>query len=72
MSQAFVRESDDNGLLHQIKPTIPSLVNYLKAENNFQPVFVKQINKVDGIEIISMSNGMSYFINHDNNWEMYL
>ena len=32
MSQAFVKERDDNVLLHQIKPTIPSLVNYIKIE----------------------------------------
>ena len=72
MSQAFVKESDDNGLLHQIEPTIPALVNYIKAENNYTTVFVKQITKVNGIEVIVMSNGLSYFINQDNNWEMCL
>ncbi|CAN5256844.1 hypothetical protein BH11BAC5_BH11BAC5_20430 [soil metagenome] len=72
MSQAFVKENDDNGLLHQVKPTIPALVNYIKAENNFNPVFVKQINKIAGVEVITISTGFSYFINKDNNWEMCL
>ena len=72
MSQAFVKESDDNGLLHQIKPTIPALVNYIRAENNYTPVFVKQINKVNGISVVMMSTGISYFINEDDNWEMCL
>lgn len=72
MSQAFVRESDDNGLLHQVKPTIPALVNYVKSENNRMPVFVKQITKVKGIEVILLSNGFSYLINDANNWEICL
>ena len=72
MSQAFVKESDDNGLLHHVKPTIPALVNYIKAENASTAVFVKQISKVDGTDVLDMSNGMSYFINENNNWEMCL
>ncbi|HOZ77264.1 MAG TPA: hypothetical protein PLY34_04670 [Ferruginibacter sp.] len=72
MSQAFVKESDENGLLHHVTPTIPALVNYIKAENNGNPVFVKKINNEDGRELIYMSNGFIYFINPDNQWEMYL
>ena len=72
MSQVFVKERDDNVLLHQIKPTIPSLVNYIKTENNYTLVFVKQINKVNGEDVVEMSNGLSYFINNENNWEMSL
>ncbi|HSN62513.1 MAG TPA: hypothetical protein VLR49_16365 [Ferruginibacter sp.] len=72
MSQAFVRENDENGLLHEIKPTIPALVNYIKAENTYTPVFVRQINKVKGISVVMMSTGISYFINEDDNWEMCL
>ena len=72
MSQAFVKERDDNELLHQIKPTIQALVNYINADNNYTLVFVKKINKVAGIEVIVMSNGLSYLINSDNNWEMCL
>ena len=68
MSQAFVKESDDNGLLHQIEPTIPALVNYIKAENNYTTVFVKQITKVNGIEVIVMSNGLSYSKDKEGKW----
>ena len=72
MSQAFIKESDDNGMLHQIKPTIPSLIKYINAENNYTAVFVKQINNINGLKVIIMSNGFSYFINKDKNWEITL
>ena len=72
MSQAFVKESDDNGMLHQIKPTIPSLIRYINAENKYTAVFVKQIDDINGVKVINMSNGFSYFINNDNNWEISL
>ena len=72
MSQAFVKESDDNGMLHQIKPTIPSLIRYINAENSYSAVFVKQINNINGLKVFNMSNGFSYFINKDNNWEITL
>ena len=72
MSQAFVKENDDNGMLHQIKPTIPSLNKYINEENSYTPLFVKQIKNINGLEVITMSNGFSYFINKDNNWEITL
>lgn len=72
MSQAFVKKSDDNGMLHQVKPNIPSLIKYINAENCYTAVFVKQINNINGLEVIIMSNGFSYFINKDNNWEITL
>jgi len=72
MSQAFVKETDNSRLLDQIKPTIPALVNYIKSENSYTPVFVKQINKIMGTDVVDMSNGLSYFINSDNIWEMSL
>lgn len=72
MSQAFIKENDDNGMLHQIKPTIPSLIRYINAENSYTAVFVKQINNINGLKVIIMSNGFSYFINKDNNWEITL
>ena len=72
MSQAFVKENDDNGLLHQIDPTLPSLLKYLQVENNGQKIAVKNIEKKNGIDILIMTNGFSYFINRDNNWELLL
>ena len=44
----------------------------VKIENNYTLVFVKQINKVNGEDVVEMSNGLSYFINNENNWEMSL
>lgn len=72
MSQAFVKENDDNGMLNQIKPTIPSLIKYINEENNYTAVFVKQIKNINGLEVITMSNYFSYFINKDNNWKITL
>jgi len=72
MSQAFVKENDDNGLLHQINPTIPALINYIKAENNNSSMYVDKIVKIDGMDIVYVSNGFQYFVNADNGWEMYL
>jgi hypothetical protein len=70
MSQAFVKENDDNGLLHQIEPTLPALIKYLQAESNGQRVFVVKQEKKNGVGVWEMSNRFSYFINKDNNWEM--
>ena len=67
-----MKENDDNGLLHQIDPTLPSLLKYLQVENNGQKIAVKNIEKKNGIDILIMTNGFSYFINRDNNWEMLL
>lgn len=72
MSQAFVKENDDNGLLHQIDPTLPALLKYLQVENNGQRIFLKQMEKKKGLDTWLMSNGFSYFINKDNNWEIIL
>jgi hypothetical protein len=72
MSQAFVKENDDNGMLHQIPPTLPALLKYLQIENNGQRVFVVKEEKKNGVDILEMSNGFSYFINKDNNWEMII
>jgi hypothetical protein len=70
MSQAFVKENDDNGLLHQIEPTVPALIKYLQAENNSRLVTVVRQEIKAEVNIWKMSNGFSYFINKDNNWEM--
>ena len=72
MSQAFVKENDDNGLLHQVDATLPALLKYLKVENNGRDIFVKAEEERNGKRIFSMSNGFSYFINADNSWEMML
>ena len=72
MSQAFVKEDDDNGMLHQIPPTLPALLKYLQRENNGRPVFLKHTENKNGAEVQVMSNGFSYYINNEGNWEMVL
>jgi hypothetical protein len=66
-----MREGDDQWL-HEISPTMNSLVVYLTKENNGIPVFEKR-NYFDvktGKTISEMSNGMSYFVNDQGQWSM--
>lgn len=72
MSQAFVRENDDNGLLHHISPNIPALINYLRSENRGKTVYVANKESKDGIELIAMSTGYTYFVNKNQEWEIVL
>ena len=67
MSQAFVKESDEQWL-HDIQPTLNALIVYLTRENNSIRVY-EQKNFVDkdGKEIHIMSNGLSY-AKDDNKW----
>lgn len=72
MSQAFVKENDDNGMLHQVEPNLPALLRYLKVENNGREVFVRKTGEKNKEQYWEMSNGFSYFINKEGNWEMLL
>ncbi|RZL20308.1 MAG: hypothetical protein EOO89_00630 [Pedobacter sp.] len=69
MSQAFVREGDEQWL-HDIAPTLPALINYLTNENNGIRVYEKRnyqhhiLNK----EVHEMSNGLTYTIAADGKW----
>ena len=60
MSQAFVKESDEQWL-HDIQPTLNALIVYLTRENNGIRVYEQKsfIDK-NGKEIHQMSNGLSY------------
>jgi len=71
MSQAFVKEGDDNELLNNVQPTIYALMAYLKKQNNGRDVYRKQIT-VDKQqhEVHEMSNGLSYILNDANEWQM--
>ena len=68
MSQAFVKESDEQWL-HDIQPTLNALVVYLTRENNGIRVYEKK-NLVDkkGREIHEMSNGLSYAKDENSKW----
>ena len=69
MSQAFVRESDEQWL-HEIAPTLNALVVYLTRENNGIRVYEKKsfVREKDGMEIHEMSNGLSYSKGKDGKW----
>lgn len=67
MSQAFVKESDEQWL-HDIPPTLNALILYLTRENNGIRVYEKRSYKHNNKEIHEMSNGLSYTIDNDGKW----
>ena len=69
MSQAFVRESDEEWL-HDVAPTLPALVNYLTRENNGVRVYEKSssYNKKLDAEVHYMSNGFGYAKDSGGKW----
>ncbi len=69
MSQAFVKEEDDQWL-HEIPGTITALINYLTRENNGIRVYEKRKFVKNGIEIYEMSNGLSYSKDANGKWQI--
>ena len=69
MSQAFVREGDEQSL-SDIAPTITALIRFLTMENNGIRAYERK-NYVDGQgrEIHEMNNGVAYFKNEKGKWE---
>ena len=69
MSQAFVKESEDEWL-HDVPPTLSALVQYLTRENNGIRVYEKSnvYNKKHGREVHLMSNGMAYAKDDNGKW----
>jgi hypothetical protein len=69
MSQAFVKESDEQWL-HEIDPTLNALIVYLTRENNGIRVYEKRfyLREKDGLEIHEMSNGLSYAKDKEGRW----
>lgn len=69
MSQAFVKESDEQWL-HEVQPTLNALIVYLTRENNGIRVYEKgrSIDKKTGQELYAMSNGLSYTKDKDGKW----
>ena len=69
MSQAFVRESDEQWL-HEIAPTLNALIVYLTRENNGIRVYEKKVfvREKDNLEIHEMSNGLSNAKDKDGKW----
>lgn len=69
MSQAFVREGDDQSL-EDISPTLQALVAFLTRENNGIRVYEKSTHVNGGREIHVMSNGLSYAKGDKGRWEI--
>ena len=69
MSQAFVKESDEQWL-HEIAPTMNALLVYLARENNGIRVYEKKttVDSKTGKEIHHMSNGLSYTKDDEGRW----
>jgi hypothetical protein len=70
MSQAFVRESDDQSL-GDVGPSLRALIIFLTRENNGIGVYEKK-NYTDskGRELHLMSNGLSYGKDEHGKWEI--
>jgi hypothetical protein len=69
MSQAFVKEEDDQWL-HEIPGTMTALINYLTRENNGIRVYEKSKQIKNGREVFVMSNGLSYSKDKEGKWEI--
>lgn len=72
MSQAFVKESDEQWL-HEIQPTISALIVYLMRENNGIRVYEKgqYADKKTGKLIYRMSNGSEYTHDENGRWSVF-
>lgn len=69
MSQAFVRESEEQWL-HEVQPTLHALIVYLTRENNGIRVYEQKMymHPKHGREVHSMSNGLSYAKDENGRW----
>jgi hypothetical protein len=68
MSQAFVREGDDQWL-SDVAPTINALIIFLSRENNGIRVYEKRsFADAAGRTIYEMSNGLSYAKDEKGQW----
>ena len=69
MSQAFIKEEDDQWL-HDLPGTLPALINYLTKENNGIRVYQKKSAIENGRELYEMSNGLKYARDVQGKWEI--
>ncbi len=71
MSQAFVRESEEQWL-PDVSPTVTALIAYLTRENNGVRVYEQKtfIDPKTKREIHQMSNGLNYAKDVDGRWEI--
>ena len=71
MSQAFVKEQDDQWL-HDIAGTVGALINFLTRENNGVRIYEVKSHVRNGIEIHEMSNGLEYQKDSEGRWEVVI
>ena len=71
MSQAFVKEEDDQWL-HEVPGTLPALINFLTKENNGIRVYEVKLHINNGIEIHEMSNGLEYQKDSEGRWQVVI
>lgn len=70
MSQAFVKESDDQWL-SDIGPSLRALIVFLTRDNNGIEVYEqKKITNAEGKDVHVMSNGLSYYKGNDGKWQI--
>ena len=70
MSQAFVREGDEQSLA-DIPPTLQALIRLLTYENGGIRVYEKGRRVLtDGREGVIMSNGLTYTKHSNGHWEI--
>lgn len=70
MSQAFVRESDDQWL-DEVAPSLSALVNFLSRENGGIRVYEKSKRTDNGRTVHTMSNGLSYAKDDQGKWYVF-
>jgi hypothetical protein len=71
MSSAFVRETDDQWL-QDVTPTMQALINFLTRENNGIRVYEQKVyTDKAGRELHLMSNGLAYFKDDANRWQVH-
>jgi len=70
MSQAFVREGDEQSL-SEIAPTVNALIRFLTIENGGIRVYERRVNTdTAGNTLHTMSNGLTYGKDKNSRWEI--
>lgn len=70
MSQAFIREGDEQNL-SDVAPTLNALLYFLTRENNGIRVYEKsRYTNEAGVEVFAMSNGMAYSRTERGVWQV--
>jgi hypothetical protein len=70
MSQAFIRETDDQWL-EDVSPSLNALINFLTRENNGISVYERNnFTNEKGQQVYVMSNGLSYTKDENGRWKV--